>query len=248
MSDFRSNPLLDPRIAGSITSRTPTWREDLAGAIARLRGQDSRHGFQAAERSINEFEAVPFVGQAVSGLLTGNEAYRAGAEGDYVKGGLLGLAALAPIPSNLKKPAASTAKNVAKEVVENELRFFHGGPEAIQTPRVTIDPDGLLPGFSITPSKRVAEWYASGAGRAKPQQGVVSEFTVDNKKLKTIDEFDLYNLTSELENKYNLDEGDLTDELLLEELNKRGINAVKYREPEFGVRVLDPSILVPIKK
>lgn len=248
MSDFRSNPLLDPRLAGSMSSRIPTWREDIAGAIARLRGQDNRQGFQSAQRSINEFEALPFVGQAVSGLLTGNEAYRAGAEGDYVKGGLLGLAAIAPVPSTLKKPAASAAKNIAKEAIGNELRFFHGGPEVIQAPRITIDPDGLLPGFSITPNRRVAEWYAGGAGRPSAQQGVVSEFTVDNKKLNTIDEFDLYNLTSELENKYNLDEGDLTDELLLEELNKRGINAVKYREPEFGVRVLDPSILVPIKK
>jgi len=125
MSDFRSNPLFDPRLAGSITSRIPTWREDLAGAIARLRGQDNRQGFQAAQRSINEFEALPFVGQAASGLLTGNEAYRAGAEGDYVKGGLLGLAAVAPLPPGIK--SMQPAKQKAIRAVEDVFLFDNPG-------------------------------------------------------------------------------------------------------------------------
>lgn len=125
MNDFRSNPFLDPRLAGSITSRTPTWRENLAGAISSLRGQDTRKGYQAAQRSINQFEALPFAGQVASGLLTGNEAYRAGAEGDYVKGGLLGLAALAPLP-----PGTKAAKPVQQKViraVEDVFSFDNPG-------------------------------------------------------------------------------------------------------------------------
>jgi len=120
------------------------------------------------------------------------------------------------------------------------LKFFHGGRDIIQTPRATIDSDGLLEGFSVTPERGVAEMYANMRGG-----NAVTEFAVDPNKLRPIGEFELYDLQNSLELARGLDEGDLADADLLAELRSMGINAVEYSDPEFGIRVLDPSILSP---
>lgn len=120
-------------------------------------------------------------------------------------------------------------------------RVFHGGKDFISDPQATVDPEGLLTGFSVTPSKSVAEMYS------RLRDGdAVSEFLVDEDRLNAIDEMALYDLQDRLERERGLDEGDLSQDDLLAELSSRGINAVDYADPEFGLRVLDPSILKPV--
>lgn len=122
----------------------------------------------------------------------------------------------------------------------NPLRVFHGGKDLVTDPRATVDPEGLLPGFSVTPDKEVAGMYAKMRGG-----DAVSAFDIDESKLNPIGEMELYKIQNFLEMSKGLDEGDLPEAELLKELKGRGINAVKYDDPEFGIRVLDTSILKP---
>jgi len=124
----------------------------------------------------------------------------------------------------------------------NPLRVFHGGKDLITSPRATVDPEGLLPGFSVTPDERVAGMYAGMRGG-----DAVSSFDIDKSKLSSIGEMELYDLQDFLEVSRGLDEGDLPQAELLKELQDRGINAIKYADPEFGMRILDPSILRSVR-
>ena len=139
-----------------------------------------------------------------------------------------------PEAAALRDFGASEAGNVPTN------RMFHGGVDQITSPKVTMDSDGLLPGFSVTPDQDVAASYARLRGG-----NAISEFDVDPAKLNPIGEFDLYDLTNRLEMERGLGEGDLTDIEILAELKSMGINAVQYSDPNFGLRVLDTSVLTP---
>lgn len=116
MDDFRRTPFMPPVFEGTITPRTPTWRESLTGLLAASRGEDDRKGYRDADFSIRAFESLPLVGQIGSGILAGNEAYRAGREGDYTKAGLLGLAAVAPLPPGVRAAAKPAERKILRSI------------------------------------------------------------------------------------------------------------------------------------
>lgn len=176
--------------------------------------------------------------RGTNGQIATNQQLADEAANFAVNVGLLGSAV--PRPAN--------SIGMGGKMAQNDLTFYHGGPVNIEVPRATVDPEGLPLGFSVTPNKKLAEWYASGAGRAEQQKGVVSSFSVSPDKFKPIDEFELYNLETELEQKLGLDEGDLPEEILLNAMKERGINAIAYSIPDFGIRIIDPSILQPVNK
>ena len=136
--------------------------------------------------------------------------------------------------------ARANQRGPVPTMYSNPLRVFHGGKDLITNPRATVDPEGLLPGFSVTPDENIAGMYAKMRGG-----DAVSSFEIDEKKLNPIGEMELYELQNFLEMSKGFDEGDLPDADLLKELKDRGINAIKYDDPEFGIRVLDTSILKP---
>jgi len=121
-----------------------------------------------------------------------------------------------------------------------EMRVYHGGNKTVTSPKVTVDGEGLLDGFSVTPNLDVAEFYA------RLRDGsAVSKFDIDPDSLKTISEAELYELQERLEFSLGLDEGDLPDARLLSEVKSLGFNAIQYPDPEFGLRVINPDILKP---
>lgn len=136
-----------------------------------------------------------------------------------------------PVPTMYSNPVGRADK---------PMTVFHGGPTKVTSPRATVDPEGLPLGFSVTGNKDIAQNYANMRGG-----GVVSEFSVDPSKYNPISEFELYQLQDDLEVKLGFDEGDLPEDVLLSELRSRGINAIEYPDPEFGTRIIDPSILSP---
>lgn len=125
------------------------------------------------------------------------------------------------------------------------IRVYHGGPEQITSPRATIDPEGLPEGFSVARTPDIARVYANMRGN---NGGVVSEFEINPDQLRTIGEMDYYNFLDDLEMRMGVDREDLTDAEIRSALLDEGYNAISYPDEDFGIRILDPSILRPVSQ
>jgi hypothetical protein len=119
----------------------------------------------------------------------------------------------------------------------NALRVYHGGPKKISPEDVEMrfDPEGTPIGFSVTDNPNVAEYYKNMRGG-----GFVSEFDIDLDKVNIISETELYRLIDDLENKLD---ADASYEQIQRALLDAGVDAIEYPDPEFGIRVVNPSIL-----
>lgn len=125
------------------------------------------------------------------------------------------------------------------------MRVYHGGPEQITSPRATIDPEGLPEGFSVARTPDIARVYANMRGN---NGGVISEFEINPDQLRTIGEMDYYNFLDDLEMRMGVDREDLTDAEIRNALLDEGYNAIWYPDEDFGIRILDPSILRPVSQ
>lgn len=125
------------------------------------------------------------------------------------------------------------------------MRVYHGGPEQITSPRATIDPEGLPEGFSVARTPDIAQAYANMRGN---NGGVVSEFEINPDQLRTISEMDYYNFLDDLEMRVGVDREDLADAEIRNALLDEGYNAIWYPDEDFGIRILDPSILRPVSQ
>jgi hypothetical protein len=119
----------------------------------------------------------------------------------------------------------------------NALRVYHGGPKKISPEDVEMrfDPEGTPIGFSVTDNPNVAEYYKNMRGG-----GFVSEFDIDLDKVNIISETELYRFIDDLENKLD---ADASYEQIQRGLLDAGVDAIEYPDPEFGIRVVNPSIL-----
>lgn len=167
--------------------------------------------------------------------------------------GLLGSVATRPANS-LGMGGRPNIGKVAAKASPDDVTFYHGGPEKITSPRVLVDAEGIPHGFSVTDDIGLAKFYARGdnlpahlQGARGGRPGVVSKFTVSRDKLNAISDNELYDIMANAEMQMGLDEGDLSLDQLAAILKDMGINAIQYKDPEFGTRILDPSILVPAK-
>ena len=139
----------------------------------------------------------------------------------------------ASLPDSLLGTPASTVKNM--------LRVYHGGPNKITDPEMRSDPEGAPLGFSVTPYRGVAEVYSKGKGE-------ISSFDIDPQNANIITEMQLYDLIDSLERRLNLDEGDASESQISTALRDAGVDAVQYPDPEMGIRVVNPNILVATKE
>ena len=226
----------------------------LYGLLDSVRGQDAEQGRVRAD-------VLPLT--RPEGM-TGMEALLAGEAQLALPGGLLGAAEGAAM--GIDAPGSAYQGMIPLEDMAGEAlgtagmamlgggavarpagsvgmggRVYHGGPERITAPEARQDPEGLLPGFSVARTPDVAEMYARQRGG-----GFVSEFEIDPQRLNSIGEMEYYDILNELEDRFGFDEGEVPDAVALQELRDRGINAISYPEEEFGIRILDPSILRPI--
>jgi len=176
-------------------------------------------------------------GAAVLGLFPGIGDAAAKA----VKSGARGLLDTAKRVEVDPNAMGSLLGNVRLKPKADAGRVFHGGPKLVTNPKMLSDPEGAPIGFSVTPIKDVAEYYKNMRGG-----GIVSEFEIDSSKYSPISEEDYYKFIDDFEIKSGLDEGDATEEQILEALRSNGFNAVEYPDPEFGIRVLSPDVLKPI--
>jgi len=119
----------------------------------------------------------------------------------------------------------------------NALRVYHGGPKKISPEDVEMrfDPEGTPIGFSVTDNPDVAEYYRNMRGG-----GSISEFDIDLDKANIISETELYRFIDGLENKLD---ADASYEQIQRGLLDAGVDAIEYPDPEFGIRVVNPSIL-----
>ena len=119
----------------------------------------------------------------------------------------------------------------------NALRVYHGGPKKISPEDVEMrfDPEGTPIGFSVTDNPDVAEYYRNMRGG-----GSISEFDIDLDKANIISETELYRFIDNLENKLD---ADASYEQIQRGLLDAGVDAIEYPDPEFGIRVVNPSIL-----
>ena len=119
----------------------------------------------------------------------------------------------------------------------NALRVYHGGPKKISPEDVEMrfDPEGTPIGFSVTDNPDVAEYYRNMRGG-----GSISEFDIDLDKANIISETELYRFIDDLENKLD---ADASYEQIQRGLLDAGVDAIEYPDPEFGIRVVNPSIL-----
>jgi hypothetical protein len=119
----------------------------------------------------------------------------------------------------------------------NALRVYHGGPKKISPEDVEMrfDPEGTPIGFSVTDNPDVAEYYKNMRGG-----GSISEFDIDLDKANIISDIELYEFIDDLENKLD---ADASYEQIQRGLLDAGIDAIEYADPEFGIRVVNPSIL-----
>lgn len=139
----------------------------------------------------------------------------------------------ASLPDSLLGTPASTVKNM--------LRVYHGGPNKITDPEMRSDPEGTPLGFSVTPYRGVAEVYSKGKGE-------ISSFDIDPQNANIITEMQLYDLIDSLERRLNLDEGEASESQISTALRDAGVDAVQYPDPEMGIRVVNPNILVATKE
>ena len=119
----------------------------------------------------------------------------------------------------------------------NALRVYHGGPKKISPEDVEMrfDPEGTPIGFSVTADPDVAQYYRNMRGG-----GSISEFDIDLDKANIISESELYEFIDDLESKID---ADASYEQIQRGLLDAGIDAIEYPDPEFGIRVVNPSIL-----
>jgi len=119
----------------------------------------------------------------------------------------------------------------------NALRVYHGGPKKISPEDVEMrfDPEGTPIGFSVTADPDVAQYYRNMRGG-----GSISEFDIDLDKANIISETDLYRFIDGLESKLD---ADASYEQIQRGLLDAGVDAIEYPDPEFGIRVVNPSIL-----
>ena len=139
----------------------------------------------------------------------------------------------ASLPDSLLGTPASTVKNM--------LRVYHGGPNKITDPEMRSDPEGTPLGFSVTPDRGVAEIYSRGKGE-------ISSFDIDPQNANIITEMQLYDLIDSLERRLNLDEGEASESQISTALRDAGVDAVQYPDPQMGIRVVNPNILVAAKE
>jgi hypothetical protein len=144
-----------------------------------------------------------------------------------------------PVPTMYSNPLFGIGDN------GGPMRVYHGGPEQITSPRATIDPEGLPEGFSVARTPDIARVYANMRGS---NGGVVSEFEINPDQLRTIGEMDYYNFLDDFEMQMGVDRENLTDAEIRNALLNEGYNAIWYPDEDFGIRILDPSILRPVSQ
>ena len=178
------------------------------------------------------------VGSLLANLLDpiarGVDAPRAAAQGlipqEDMVGEALGTAGTAMLGGGaVAKPAGSLGANT--------LRVYHGGPQKLNASDVEMrpDPEGTPIGFSVTDNPDIAEYYRNMRGG-----GSISEFDIDLDKANIISESELYEFIDDLENRLDADP---SYEQIQRGLLDAGIDAIEYPDPEFGIRVVNPSIL-----
>ncbi|MGB1154271.1 MAG: hypothetical protein ACPG4F_08840, partial [Paracoccaceae bacterium] len=163
-----------------------------------------------------------------------NEAF--GTAGAAMMGG--GLLKPSVKAGDLEVPPAMSVKNTPAGLLDaNTLRVYHGGPQKLSASEVEMrpDPEGLPIGFSVTDNPDVAEYYRNMRGG-----GSISEFDIDLDKANIISESELYQFIDDLENRLD---ADASYEQIQQGLLDAGIDAIKYPDPEFGIRVVNPNIL-----
>lgn len=176
----------------------------------------------------------PFVGNLLEPFIKGGDTIRASRAGlipqEDMLGEAFGAAGAAMLGGGFApKPAGSLGANT--------LRVYHGGPKKLSATDVEMrpDPEGTPIGFSVTDNPDVAEYYRNMRGG-----GSISEFDIDLDKANIISESELYQFIDDLENKID---ANASYEQIQRGLLDAGIDAVEYPDPEFGIRVVNPSIL-----
>ena len=176
----------------------------------------------------------PFVGNLLEPFIKGGDTIRASRAGlipqEDMLGEAFGAAGAAMLGGGFApKPAGSLGANT--------MRVYHGGPKKLSASDVKMlpDPEGTPIGFSVTDNPDVAEYYRKMRGG-----GSISEFDIDLDKANIISESELYEFIDDLENKLD---ADASYEQIQRGLLDAGIDAVEYPDPEFGIRVVNPSIL-----
>ena len=176
----------------------------------------------------------PFVGNLLEPFIKGGDTIRASKAGlipqEDMLGEAFGAAGAAMLGGGFApKPAGSLGANT--------MRVYHGGPKKLSASDVEMrpDPEGTPIGFSVTDNPDVAEYYRNMRGG-----GSISEFDIDLDKANIISESELYEFIDDLESKID---ADASYEQIQRGLLDAGIDAIEYPDPEFGIRVVNPSIL-----
>ena len=176
----------------------------------------------------------PMLAGLLSPIARGVDAPRAAAQGlipqEDMVGEAFGTAGSAMLGGGaVAKPAGSLGANT--------MRVYHGGPKRLSASEVEMrpDPEGTPIGFSVTDNPDIAEYYRNMRGG-----GSISEFDIDLDKANIISESELYEFIDDLENKLD---ADVSYEQIQRGLLDAGIDAIEYPDPEFGIRVVDPTIL-----
>jgi len=176
----------------------------------------------------------PMLAGLLEPLARGVDAPRAAAQGlipqEDMVGEAFGTAGTAMLGGGaVAKPSGALGANT--------LRVYHGGPKKLSASEVEMrpDPEGTPIGFSVTDNPDVAEYYRDMRGG-----GSISEFDIDLDKANIISESELYEFIDDLENKLD---ADVSYEQIQRGLLDAGIDAIEYPDPEFGIRVVNPSIL-----
>lgn len=206
--------------------------------------------YRAADRPLS---VADFIG--VGSLLDLGDAINAASQGRGSPGtleaatfGLLDAVPYAVAAAPLARSAMRGAPDAIADFIRSDagavrmggMRVYHGGPDLVVAPEARPDPEGLLPGFSVARTPDVADFYARLRGG-----GVVSEFDINERALNAISEDDLYRLIDDMETSLGFDEGGMPDYILQDRLREMGINAISYPDEDFGIRILDTSILSP---
>ena len=176
----------------------------------------------------------PFVGNLLEPIIKGGDTVRASRAGLIPREDMLGEAFGAAGAAML---GGSFAPKPAGSLGANTMRVYHGGPQKLSASDVEMrpDPEGTPIGFSVTDNPDIAEYYRNMRGG-----GSISEFDIDLDKANIISESELYDFIDNLENRLD---ADASYDQIQQGLFDAGVDAIEYPDPEFGIRVVNPSIL-----
>jgi len=88
----------------------------------------------------------------------------------------------------------------SRELNQERMRVFHGGPDTVTEPRVLEDQDGLPPGFSVARERETASFYAN-----LRDGDAISEFDIDMSRYSPIGEMEAYEIWEQVEVERGLD-------------------------------------------